>query len=83
MAAAPGQVTHRKRSALIVDDSKLACAVLSRLLEQEGYDIDLADSGHEALQRVRDAGAAAITVRRGDRVRAGETVIARLAAPHA
>jgi len=54
MAAAPGQVTHQKRSALIVDDSKLACAVLSRLLEQEGYDIDLADSGHEALQRVRD-----------------------------
>jgi CheY-like chemotaxis protein len=54
MAAAPGQATHQKRSALIVDDSKLACAVLSRLLEQEGYDIDLAGSGHEALQRVRE-----------------------------
>jgi len=54
MAAAPGGFADFERSALIVDDSKLACAVLSRLLEQEGYDIHLAGSGQEALQRVQD-----------------------------
>jgi len=54
MATAPEYLNGRRRSALIVDDSKLACAVLSRLLEQEGYDSELAGSAQEAMQSVRD-----------------------------
>jgi len=54
MATAPEYLNGHRRSALIVDDSKLACAVLSRLLEQEGYDSEFAGSGQEALQRAQD-----------------------------
>lgn len=54
MAAVPEYVNRPRRTALVVDDSRLACAVLSRLLEQEGYDSELAASGPEALERVHE-----------------------------
>jgi CheY-like chemotaxis protein len=53
MAAAPDYFTRHQRTALIVDDSRLACAVLGRLLEQEGFHVDMAASGQEALERLR------------------------------
>ena len=53
MAAAPEYLTQAQRTALIVDDSRLACAVLGRLLEQEGFRVDMAASGQEALDRLR------------------------------
>jgi len=53
MAAAPEHFTDHQRTALIVDDSRLACAVLGRLLEQEGFQVEMAASGQEALDRLR------------------------------
>jgi len=53
MAAAPDYFTRHQRTALIVDDSRLACAVLGRLLEQEGFHVEMAASGQEALDRLR------------------------------
>jgi CheY-like chemotaxis protein len=53
VSAATGHFSQPRRSALIVDDSSLACAVLSRLLEQEGFDSELAGSGEEAIERAR------------------------------
>jgi CheY-like chemotaxis protein len=53
MAAAPDYFNRPQRTALIVDDSRLACAVLGRLLEQEGFRVDMAASGQEALERLR------------------------------
>jgi CheY-like chemotaxis protein len=53
MAAAPHHLTQAQRTALIVDDSRLACAVLGRLLEQAGFHVEMAASGQEALERLR------------------------------
>jgi CheY-like chemotaxis protein len=53
MAAAPEYFSQTQRTALIVDDSRLACAVLGRLLEQEGFHVEMAFSAQEALERLR------------------------------
>ncbi len=54
MATAPEHFGERRRSALIVDDSRVACAVLSRLLAREGFESELAASAYEAVERARE-----------------------------
>lgn len=54
MATAAEQISDRRRLALIVDDSRVACAVLSRLLAQEGFESELAASAYEALELARE-----------------------------
>ena len=38
---------------LVVEDSKTQAAQLQMMLESEGYAVDIAQDGHEALERVR------------------------------
>jgi CheY-like chemotaxis protein len=40
---------------LIADDSKTICTQLRRVLEKEGYDVRITDSGDEALREIREA----------------------------
>jgi two-component system, NarL family, capsular synthesis sensor histidine kinase RcsC len=39
----------KKKSILVVDDELLVAASMKRLLESEGYDVQTAKDGHEAL----------------------------------
>jgi DNA-binding NtrC family response regulator len=44
-----------KTRILVVDDEKGMCEFLHYLLEGEGYEVDLAYSGTQALEKVKDA----------------------------
>lgn len=39
---------------LVVDDDKLILGTLKRLLKREGYDVSTAQSGYEALEKVKN-----------------------------
>jgi two-component system chemotaxis sensor kinase CheA len=59
MAARRGHAEERdaapaKRSVLVVDDSLTTRMLEQSILEAAGYDVDLAVSGEEALDRIRD-----------------------------
>lgn len=43
----------RKRVILVIDDDKSILQVFSRILEKEGYGTDTAETGEEALERLR------------------------------
>jgi DNA-binding response OmpR family regulator len=46
----------RKTSVLVVDDEKTVCKSCEKILTQEGYNVDVALSGNEALRKVRGNG---------------------------
>jgi CheY-like chemotaxis protein len=52
MSAIQEEVVVPRQKALIVDDSKLACFVLGRMLERQGFDVELAHSAEQALETV-------------------------------
>jgi len=53
MAAAIMEMSAPRRRALVVDDSRLACTVLTRMLERQGFLVQMAGSAGEALARLR------------------------------
>ena len=52
MSAIQEEVVVPRLKALVVDDSKLACFVLGRMLERQGFDVELAHSAEQALDTV-------------------------------
>ena len=46
----------RKRNVLVVDDEKTVCASCRKILTKEGYNVDVASSGKEALSKVKGNG---------------------------
>ena len=46
-------MTSTLGSVLIVDDSPTTCATLSGRLRRSGYDVELAETGEDALQLMR------------------------------
>jgi DNA-binding response OmpR family regulator len=46
----------RKTNVLVVDDQKTVCNSCKKILTQEGYFVDVALSGEEALKKVKDNG---------------------------
>ena len=52
MSAIQEEVVVPRLKALVVDDSKLACFVLGRMLERQGFDVELAHSAEQALETV-------------------------------
>jgi DNA-binding NtrC family response regulator len=46
----------RKRNVLVVDDEKTVCASCRKILTQEGYNVDVALSGKEALSKLKGNG---------------------------
>lgn len=50
MSAIEKEVAVARPRALVVDDSKLACFVLGRMLERQGFDVELAHSAEQALE---------------------------------
>ena len=46
----------RKTNVLVVDDEKTVCKSCKRILTQEGYNVDVALSGEEALSKVKANG---------------------------
>ncbi len=53
MAVAIEKMDALRRRALVVDDSRLACTVLTRMLERQGFEVQMAGSAGEALARLR------------------------------
>jgi len=45
--------TNRIRNVLVVDDEKTVCNSCKKILSQEGYQVDFALSGEEALNKVK------------------------------
>ncbi|MDP8258944.1 MAG: response regulator [Candidatus Aadella gelida] len=43
-----------KRNILVIDDDKLVCIALKKEMETEGYEVDYALCGDEALDKVRE-----------------------------
>jgi DNA-binding NtrC family response regulator len=41
-----------KKSILIVDDDKYILNIFSRILQKQGYDVDTAETGQEALEKL-------------------------------
>ena len=52
MSAIQEEVVVPRLKALVVDDSKLACFVLGRMLERQGFDVELAHSAEQALDTI-------------------------------
>ena len=52
MSAIQEEAIVPRLKALVVDDSKLACFVLGRMLERQGFDVELAHSAEQALETV-------------------------------
>ncbi|MEP6757295.1 MAG: response regulator, partial [Chthonomonadales bacterium] len=50
----PASVDHPKAMILIVDDNEMNRDVLSRRLQRQGYEFDVAGSGRSALEMVKD-----------------------------
>jgi len=46
----------RKTNVLVVDDEKTVCSSCKKILTQQGYDVDVALSGEEALKKFRADG---------------------------
>jgi DNA-binding NtrC family response regulator len=46
----------RQTNVLVVDDEKTVCNSCRKILSQEGYKVDVAVSGEEALKKVKDNG---------------------------
>lgn len=44
---------HKTKSILVVDDEKTSRDTLGKLLEREGYEVDCAANGHEALEKLK------------------------------
>jgi len=49
-----GQEVKMGKSILVVDDEKLMTSSLSLLLKKSGYDVSVAHSGKEAMQKVKE-----------------------------
>ena len=48
------QKVSDKKTILLVDDDPLATQTLAMLLETRGYDVDIANSGREAFEKITD-----------------------------
>ncbi|NIM97581.1 MAG: response regulator, partial [candidate division Zixibacteria bacterium] len=46
----------RRANVLVVDDEKTVCNSCRKILTREGYNVDVALSGEEALNKVRGNG---------------------------
>ena len=46
----------RKRNVLVVDDEKTVCASCRKILTKEGYNVEVASSGKEALDKIKGDG---------------------------
>jgi DNA-binding NtrC family response regulator len=52
-AVSPAPAVARARNVLVVDDEKTVCNSCVKILTQEGYNVDVALSGKEALNKVK------------------------------
>ncbi len=52
-AVSPDPAVARARNVLVVDDEKTVCNSCVKILTQEGYNVDVALSGKEALNKVK------------------------------
>ena len=55
-----GSDTGRRADILIVDDDRRCCESLASILEMEGYQVDYAANGQEALAYLRGGGDASV-----------------------
>jgi DNA-binding response OmpR family regulator len=56
LTAQPAVQTAQAASVLVVDDEQTVCNSCKRILSQEGYKVDIARSGEEALGKVKGNG---------------------------
>ena len=61
LSESPALATPRRRL-LLVDDDRHVRRILALGLKLEGYDVEQAENGLEALEKLRDHGADAVTV---------------------
>jgi DNA-binding NtrC family response regulator len=43
-----------KKSILIIDDDKYILSVFSKILTKQGYLVEIAETGHEAMEKIRE-----------------------------
>lgn len=55
-AVVPASAMRTALNVLVVDDEKTVCSSCERILAQEGYNVDVALSGGEALDKVKGKG---------------------------
>jgi len=53
-AVSPAPAVGRARNVLVVDDEKTVCNSCKKILTREGYNVDVALSGEEALDKVKE-----------------------------
>ena len=49
-------MSKRKKSVLVIDDDKSVLRTFRRILEKGGYDVEVAETGKEAMQKASEKG---------------------------